>query len=177
MTKILCIDQSRSGGYCIFDYENKRLLEYGCFDFSSKKYTYPQAISALKSYVLNLIKQNDISAVFAEDIALRRNFVQSFKCLAQLQGVLENCLLESGMLYEFIPASQWQNFCGARGRSTKEKKEKIVEINTKGKKSTKVLSIQFVHDQYGVDTANDGIADSIGIGHYVVNNIKLIKEN
>lgn len=173
MTKILCLDQSRSGGYCIFDYESKKLIKWGYFDFPANKYTYPQAISALKKYTDNLIKTNDISAVFIEDIALRKTFIQSFKRLAQLQGVLENYFLESDILYDFIPASLWQNYCGARSRSTNEKKNKILENNTKGKKNTKVFSIQFAHEKYGVDTSNDGIADAIGIGHYVVNNVKI----
>ena len=174
--KILAVDQSRCGGYAIFDYETKKLLGYGSFDFTSKKYTYPQAISALKSLINSIIAQKSISAVFIEDIALRHCYIQSFQRLAQLQGVLENNFIESNIAYGIIAPSRWQNYCGARSRNSKEKANHIVEINTEHKKESKILSIQFAHDTYSVDTPNDGIADAIGIGHYAINNIKIDKE-
>lgn len=87
--KILAIDQARNGAWAIFNYETKELEKYGTFSFGSKKYTYAKAILAIETLVDELIKENDIAAVFIEDIQLRVN-VQSFKKLAQLQGVLVN---------------------------------------------------------------------------------------
>ena len=175
--RILSVDQSRAGGWAIFEYETKTLLKYGEFNFPSQKYSFPQAISALKQLIGNVISGENISAVFIEDIQLRQN-VQAFKSLAQLQGVLENYFLESQLLYSIVAPSQWQHFCGARGRTDKEKKSQIVKLNTEGKKASKILSISYVHDKYNVDTSNDGIADAICIGDYVVNNIKIeAKEN
>lgn len=170
--KILAVDQSRTGGWAIFDYETRVLLKFGEFDFPSKKYTYPQAISLLKSLIKQIVEEEDIAAIFIEDIQLRQN-VQAFKNLAQLQGVLENLFEENQLLYGIVAPSQWQHFCGARGRTDKEKTSKILTINTDGKKSSKVLSITYVHDKYKVDTPNDGIADAICIGDYVINNIKI----
>lgn len=89
--KILAIDQARNGAWAIFNYETKELEKYGTFSFGSKKYTYAKAILAIETLVDELIKENDIAAVFIEDIQLRVN-VQSFKKLAQLQGVLVNLL-------------------------------------------------------------------------------------
>lgn len=170
--KILSVDQSRTGGWAIFEYETGVLLKYGDFDFPSRKYTFPQAISQLKALIKQIIVDEDITAVFIEDIQLRQN-VQAFKNLAQLQGVLENYFEESQLLYGIVAPSQWQHFCGARGRTDKEKKSKILEANIEGKKSSKILSITYVHNKFGVDTSNDGIADAICIGDYVINNIKI----
>lgn len=170
--KILSVDQSRTGGWAIFEYETGVLLKYGDFDFPSRKYTFPQAISQLKALIEQIIVDEDITAVFIEDIQLRQN-VQAFKNLAQLQGVLENYFEESQLLYGIVAPSQWQHFCGARGRTDKEKKSKILEANIEGKKSSKILSITYVHNKFGVDTSNDGIADAICIGDYVINNIKI----
>lgn len=172
--KILSVDQSRTGGWAIFEYETGKLLKYGEFDYPSKKYTFAQAVVELKALLKEIIRKERIDAVFIEDIQLRQN-VQAFKSLAWLQGVLVNYFEENQLLYDIIAPSKWQNACGARGRTDKEKKSKILTVNTDGKKATKVLSITYVHNKYGVDTPNDGIADAICIGDYAVNNIKIQK--
>lgn len=78
-----------------------------------------------------------------------------------------------GMYYDTVYPSQWQNYCKARGRTTSEKKKKTddIEENKSNVKKSKVLSIEFVKDNYDVVTDNDNIADAICIGNYVVNNV------
>ena len=114
--KILAIDQARNGAWAIFNYDTKELETYGTFSFGNKKYTYAKAILAIETLVDELIKEHDISAVFIEDIQLRVN-VQSFKKLAQLQGVLVNLFEKNEYLYSFVAPTQWQNYCKARGRN------------------------------------------------------------
>ena len=116
-----------------------------------------------------IIKTYNISAVFIEDIQLRVN-VQSFKKLAQLQGVLINLFEKNEYLYDFIAPTQWQNYCKARGRSSKEIKDKIKALEASGKNESKILSIQAAKEMYGIDTDNDNLADAIMIGHFVINN-------
>ena len=170
--KILAIDQSRNGAWSVFDYETKTLEAYGVFSFNNKDYTYAKAIRAIEELVDSLIKTYDISAVFIEDIQLRVN-VQSFKKLAQLQGVLINLFEKNEYLYDFVAPTQWQNYCKARGRSSKEIKEKIKALELSGKKESKILSIQFVKEKFNVDTDNDNLSDAICIGYYAVNHFKL----
>ena len=110
--------------------------------------------------------------MFIEDIQLRVN-VQSFKKLAQLQGVLINLFEKNEYLYDFVAPTQWQNYCKARGRSSKEIKEKIKALELSGKKESKILSIQFVKEKFNVDTDNDNLSDAICIGYYAVNHFKL----
>ena len=170
--KILAIDQARNGAWSVFDYETKTLEAYGVFSFNNKDYTYAKAIRAIEELVDSLIKTYDISAVFIEDIQLRVN-VQSFKKLAQLQGVLINLFEKNEYLYDFVAPTQWQNYCKARGRSSKEIKEKIKALELYGKKESKILSIQFVKEKFNVDTDNDNLSDAICIGYYAVNHFKL----
>lgn len=170
--KILSIDQARNGAWAIFNYPSKELVTYGTFSFDNRNYTYAKAILAIENLVDSLIKTHGISAVFIEDIQLRAN-VQSFKKLAQLQGVLVNLFEKNEYLYDFVAPSQWQNFCKARGRTTKEIKEKIIALEALGKKESKILSIQFVKEQYNVDTENDNLSDAICIGHYAVNHFSM----
>lgn len=171
---ILCLDQARAGAWSVFNYEEQRLIGYGTFEFNNVKYTYAQAIMHIKEIVLSVLKAYDIEAVFIEDIQLRQN-ARSFKRLAQLQGVLVNLFEENEYLYGYVAPSQWQNFCKARGRKSTEIKSKVVELEYSGMKQSKILSIQFVKEKFGIDTENDNLADAISIGWYVVNNIQIKK--
>lgn len=76
-------------------------------------------------------------------------------------------------MYDFVAPSQWQNFCRARGRNAKEIKNKITTLEESGKKESKILSITFVKEKYGIDTDNDNLSDAICIGDYVVNHLEL----
>lgn len=173
---ILCIDQARSGAWSVFDYESKKLVGYGVFEFPYEKYTYAKAILHIKELIHAVMKTYDVGAVFVEDIQMRAS-VASFKKLAQLQGVLVDLFEENEYLYGFIAPSQWQNFCKARGRKTKEKDARILELEQSGKKQSKILSIQFVKEQFGIDTDNDNLADAIAIGWYVVNVVEISKQD
>lgn len=169
---ILAIDQARNGAWSVFDYEKGELIGYGTFSFESKKYTYAKAILHIEELVAEVISKYDVSAVFIEDIQLRAN-VQAFKKLAQLQGVLVNLFEKNEYLYGFVAPTQWQNFCRARGRNTKEIKSKVFELERAGKKQSKILSIQFAKEQFGIDTENDNLADALCIGYYIVNAIEI----
>lgn len=125
--------------------------------------------------IQDVIEKYDIAAVFIEDIQLRVN-VASFKKLAQLQGALVSHFERNEYLYDFIAPAKWQGFCNARARNSKEKKNSENNIlNSSTKKASKILSIQFVKEQYQILTDDDNLADAICIGHFVVNNIKIIE--
>lgn len=170
--KILAIDQARSGAWAVFDYETKTLETHGTFSFGNKDYTYAKAILAIEGLIATIIESYDISAVFIEDIQLRVN-VQSFKKLAQLQGVLVNLFEKNEYLYDFVAPTQWQNYCKARGRSASEIKGKIKTLDKSDKKVSKVLSIQFVKEKFNIETENDNLSDAICLGYYAVNHFRI----
>lgn len=119
-----------------------------------------------------LMCQYDCAALFIEDIQMQTN-VQGFKRLAQLQGAILYYCAEHEILVSAVTPSQWQNYCKARGRTSKEVKSGILSLEDSGKKRSKMLSLQYVRDTYGVETTNDNVSDAICIGTYVVNNIKI----
>lgn len=168
---ILAVDQARNGAWSVFDYDTKSLVAHGTFSFPVDKYTFAKAITGVCDIVQSVIDEYGCVAVFIEDIQLRQN-VDSFKKLAQLQGALISLFERNEYLYDFVPPTRWQNYCNARGRTTKEIKAKMTEIPPE-KKRSKVLSIQAVRDLYGIETMDDNLADSVMIGHYVVNNITI----
>ena len=136
--KILAVDQARRGAWAVFDYEGKTLCDYGTWAFDNKSFTFEQAIVHVEALVDEVIHSHGIDAVFFEDIQLRQN-VQSFKKLAQLQGVLVNLCEKNEYLYGLVAPTQWQNYCKARGRTTKEIKSKITKVDSAGKKESKIL--------------------------------------
>lgn len=164
--KILAVDQARAGAWSIFNVDNQALEGYGEFSFRDKRMTYSQAILHIEELIESVINGYEVDAVYLEDIQLRAN-PQSFKKLAQLQGVLINLCEKRGIPYDVIAPTQWQNFCKARGRRQKEVDAGITEVD--GKKKSKVLSMQFVKDTFQIETDNDNLADAICIGWYVVN--------
>lgn len=173
--KILALDQARRGAWSIFDYENKKLLDYGTWYFDSRKYTYERTIMSIESLLEDLITKHEVDAVFLEDIQLRKNNVQVFKRLAQLQGVLVNHCEKNEFLYWIVAPSQWQNFCNARSRTSKEIKLNIKRVDEDTEKMSKVLSMQFVKEKFEIDTDDDNLSDAICIGYYAVNAIKIYK--
>lgn len=170
---ILAIDQARKGAWAVFNYEKKELIACDAFEFPAEKYTYAQAVLEIEKLVWSVMQDYDISVVFIEDIQLRVN-PQSFKRLAQLQGVLVNLFEKNEYLYDYIQPTKWQSFCGARGRNTSEIKAKVTEAKLSGKSASKILSIQFVKDKFGIDTTNDNLADAVCIGWYAVNEVELV---
>ena len=169
---ILAIDQARSGGWSIFDYEKKSLVSFGTFSFPNTEYTYARVLVKICDVVQSLILSNDISAVFIEDIQMRKN-VDAFKKLAQLQGSLVSMFERNEYLYDYVSPSKWQNFCRTRGRTSKEIKSKITEVEISDKKESKMLSIQFVKEKFGIETENDNLSDAICLGYWVVMNVDI----
>lgn len=174
--KILAIDQARHGGYAIFNYEKKQLLKYDSFCFTEKNSTFAQETTKIEDFIHNLIKKECISAVFIEEIHMSKN-AQTFKKLARLQGVLINLFEKNNYLYSVISPSQWQNFCKAKGRSTKEIKAKIITASASeekfNKRRSKIMSLEYVKQKFGLSTTDDNIADAICIGDYIVNQVKI----
>lgn len=85
--------------------------------------------------------------------------MQSFKRLAQLQGVLVNLCEKTNILYNLVAPTQWQSFCKARGRTAKEIKSKITSVEPTSKKTSKILSLQAAKEIYGIETENDNLAE------------------
>lgn len=170
--RILAIDQARNCGWSIFDYDTKKPVLYGVFSFPDSEYTYAQALVGISDMAKDLMLKHNASAVFIEDTQLQKN-ADSFKKLAQLQGALISLFERNEFLYDIIKPSTWQGYCGARGRTTKELKENAQSIQSSNKRQTKILSIQYVKDKFGIETENDNLADALCIGDYVVNNIRI----
>ena len=72
--KILAVDQARHGAWAVYDYEGKKLLDYGTWGFDSKNYTFEQAILHIEALLSEVIRTHDIDAVFWKTFSLERMF-------------------------------------------------------------------------------------------------------
>lgn len=174
--EILAVDQARHGAWAVYNYEKKKLLDYGTWGFKNSEFTFEQVVMKVEKLIDGVIRTHNVDAVFFEDIQMQQN-VLSFKRLAQLQGVLVNLCEKNNYLYGLVSPSQWQTYCNARGRTAREVKEKVLAIIPLGKKTSKILSLQAAKDLYGIETENDNLADAVMLGHYVVNNIDIKSED
>lgn len=61
--KILAVDQARHGAWAVYDYEVKKLLDYGTWGFDSKNYTFEQAILHIEALLTAIGENADNSTV------------------------------------------------------------------------------------------------------------------
>lgn len=167
--RILAVDQARHGGWAVFDYDKKALIGCGDFNFESSKYPFEKCMYEIASLIETLMSNFGCSAVFIEDVQMQKNVIV-LKQLARLQGALILTFVRNKWLFDIVKPSQWQGYCKASGRTQKEIKAKVDSSEVDGKRRSKQLSMEFVKENYGVETTNDNIADAICIGHYIVHN-------
>lgn len=162
---VLAFDQARKGAWSLFDTKSRQLLKYGEFDFSKNEYD--ALLVGVVDILASLFKTYKPDRVILEDINMRKN-VHTFKMLSWLQGAMIQWLCRNKIEYGLVQPTSWQSFCNARTRTAKEirAKEKSAE-----EKETKLLSIEFVRQEFGIETENDNLADAICIGYWAALNI------
>ena len=100
-----------------------------------------------------------------------------------MQGAIMTLLASAGVgNCFFVPPITWQNFIGNKAL-TKEEKLKIRNENPDRSSSwyktfernyRKLRTIRFVNINYDLDIDDNDMADAIGIGHYVINNVEKV---
>ena len=69
--KILAVDQARHGAWAVYDYEGKKLLDYGAWGFDNKNYTFEQAILHIEAL---LSERTTLMRCFWRTFSLERMF-------------------------------------------------------------------------------------------------------
>lgn len=162
VTRILSLDQAtHDTGWAIFDGNN--VIKFGVVNLGTGELD--MRINKLKIWLANMVEIWKPDKVVMEDIQLQekkqdRNWendtgnnvmnVNTFKTLAQLQGVLADYLYEKKVKYEFVHTAVWRERCGIIGKYRTDKKKSA---------QLKVL------DWFNLSVTNDE-ADAICIGYY-----------
>ena len=148
---LLSLDQSsRITGYAIF--KNAKLIQYGKIVLNEDDLG--ERLVKLRSSILNLINEFQITEIAFEDIQLQSNIINNvatFKSLAEVFGVIHELVEELNIPYIICPTNTWRAHCGVKGKARADRK-----------KSMQLL----VKEWYDVSVSDD-IADAVGIGKYV----------
>ena len=159
--RTLALDQSTNvSAWAIFD--GQTLVKYGVFIAKGKDTAH--RLVAIKDWFLSMVELWQPDRVAIEDIQLQ-NFgqggiksynnatgIQTFKVLAQLQGLLITLATENKLPIKLAPTPSWRSHCKVKGKSRVDKKR----------------SIQLLVKEWFDITVTDDEAEAIGIGRYAV---------
>ena len=157
--RILALDAATNiTGYAIFD--DGELVSFGTFKTNVDKNT-EERIHQVKTWLQSMIRTCEPSFVGIEHIQLQvhgyAQNVETYRVLANLQGVLLDTLFEECIDHDLAYASEWRKYCN---------------INTeKGRENKKKIAQEKIKQWYGQDCTQDE-ADAICIGKYFVGKLK-----
>ena len=120
--KLLALDQaSRITGYAVFD--GNDLVASGTFSLKSDDVG--ERLVTYRKQIEKLINEYDIEEVGFEDIQMQGqvNNVQTFKVLAEIFGVTQEYLVESGLIYHIVSSNTWKSKLQIKGRTRLEQKK------------------------------------------------------
>lgn len=158
--RVLALDAATiDSGYALYD--GNQLVTFGVFHVDSRL-PVTERINKVKQWMLTAIEEWKPDFVGIEHIQLQvyRNQdngaimrqVETYRVLANLQGVLLDALFEANIPSDLVISSVWREYCGVGGRDREAKKRAA---------QSKVLS------WYNLGCTQDE-ADAICIGKYFV---------
>ena len=150
--KLLALDQaSHTTGYAIFEDGKPVVIGH----FNAKGTDIADRLVSIRQTLLQLIKDYKIDTVAFEDIQLQNNVVQNvktFKMLAEVFGVIQETLQETGVDYYIVPPTVWKS---------------TIKIAGKGRETEKKLAQKYISNNYGINCTEDE-ADAACIGVHVI---------
>ena len=159
--RILSLDAATNvTGYAIFD--DGVLVHYGTYKVD-KQLTTQQRINSVKKWLSAAIQQWQPDFIGLENIQLQtfgsgNNYqVETYRALANLQGVLIDTIFEACIDHDLVYATQWRKYCDVGDGRGRENKKKQAQDKVKL--------------WYGQDCTQDE-ADAICIGKYFVSLLK-----
>lgn len=159
-TRILALDAAtNTTGYSIYD--NGTLVSYGVYKV--KEGNSEQRINEMKKWLRAAIEEWEPDFVGCEHIQLQayggsnKMQVETYRILANLQGVILDTLFEACIDHDLVYATEWRKYCGVGEGTGRENKKKQAQDKVK-----------LWYDQ---DCTQDE-ADAICIGKYFVSLLK-----
>ena len=146
-------------GYSIYD--NKVLVSYGIYKAQGDNAE--ERINNVKKWLIAIIKELEPDFVGIENIQLQKYGagnqyqVETYRTLANLQGVLIDTLYECSIDHELVSVNTWRDYCGVGNGVGRENKKKQAQEKVKL--------------WYDINCTQDE-ADAICIGKYFAGLIK-----
>lgn len=178
--KTICaIDASTNSiAFALFDTQEKSLKSIGKINFKGLN-TYAKVMDAGKKVKAFLDYNGGFEAIVIEQ-TVYLNSPKTAADLALVQGAILGAAGQSGtQKITSVPPITWQTFMG-NGKMSKDEKFYIRSQNPEKSESwhksnereiRKQKTIRFINMQYDKNITDNDVADAVGIGHYVVNNM------
>lgn len=131
--RVLALDAATNiTGYSIFD--NRDLISYGTF--KTKGDNSEIRIHEVKEWLRAVIVEWEPDFVGIENIQLQsfgnnQYQVETYRILANLQGVLIDTLLESSVDHDLVSVNTWRNYCNVGQGTGRENKKKQAQEKVK----------------------------------------------
>ena len=133
--RVLALDAAtNTTGYSIFD--NGELVSYGIYKTDGSKNT-TQRINEVKKWLQAMIQEIQPDFIGIENIQLQNygnsnSFqVETYRALANLQGVLIDTIFEASIDYDLVYATQWRKYCDVGDGKGRENKKKQAQDKVK----------------------------------------------
>lgn len=158
--RVLALDAATNiTGFAIFD--DGELVSYGTYKTNTESDTTAR-INEMKKWLAAVLQEYNIDFVMLENIQLqtfgRNNYqVETYRVLANLQGVLLDTLFEACIDSDLVYSSTWRNYCNVGDDKGRENKKKAAQEKVKL--------------WYNQNCTQDE-ADAICIGKYAVSKLK-----
>lgn len=133
--------------------DNDEIVESGVITVNE----YDNTITRLESMfnkIMELINRVKPDWIVFENIQFQRNY-QTYKTLAQLQGLIMAYLFQNDYGFTIIEATAWKKHCGIKGKKRDEQKK-----NTQ----------KYVEETYGLKVSEDE-SDAVGIAVWAKDNL------
>ena len=159
--RIVALDAATNiTGYAIYD--NKTLVSYGIYKAQGE--TAEERINDIKKWLMAAIEEWEPDFCGIENIQLQKYGnngqyqVETYRVLANLQGVLIDTLYEKCIDHELVSVNTWRDYCGVGNGLKREEKKKQAQDK--------------VALWYNIQCSQDE-ADAICIGKYFTSKIKI----
>jgi hypothetical protein len=174
---VICSIDASTNNMAFAVFKKSKLDSFGKISFVGKT-TYEKISDAVKKTKGLFDAYDQIDSVVIEH-TIYLNSAKTAADLALVQGaMLGGISLASGASIKSINPIAWQTFLGNQ-RLTEEEKIVIRSNNpnkseawykNKDREFRKQRTIDLINKKYGVAVDDNDIADSIGVGHYALNN-------
>ena len=111
----------------------------------------------MRERVVELLDKYKADYVVLEQVQFQQNY-RTYSQLSQLQGVLFSVLFEKDIGFCLVEPTKWKKYSNIKGRKRVEQKQD---------------TIQKMKEKYNINDITEDMADSIGIGTWAVNNLKI----
>lgn len=124
--RILALDAAtRETGFAVYD--NETLVSFGVFTTDTSKTTTAR-INDIKHWLTTVITEWQPDFIGIEHIQLQsygqsQMQVETYRVLANLQGVILDTLYEAEIPYNLVYSSVWREYCGIGGKERESKKK------------------------------------------------------